>query len=92
MLITLLSESGHKKPKAKIVVKHPDILEVPEGKKFWQLPLSHYVKLVEKHGYREIARALTNLEVWNKRQHPEIAEKARDILERLKKKVAKKNK
>jgi len=92
MLITLLTESSHKKPKAKIVVKHPGVLEVPEGKKFWQLPMSHYIKLVDKYGYREVARALTNLEVWNKKEHPEIAQKARDILTKLKKHVAKKQK
>jgi len=88
MLIELLTEA-RRRPKVKIVVKHPGILEVPEGKHFWQLPLKHYENLVKKHGYRAIARALTNLEVWNRRKHPEIASRARSILERLKKRVRK---
>ena len=52
----------------KIKTKNPGILEVPEDKKFWQLPLTHYEKLVDKKGYAKIIRALTNLEVWKVRK------------------------
>lgn len=74
---------------AKIKTKNPGILEVPENKKFWQLPLSHYEKLVDKKGYTKIIRALTNLEVWNKNDDPKISKKASDIADKLKKKYKK---
>lgn len=73
----------------KIKAKNPGILEVPEDKKFWQLPLSHYEKLVDKKGYTKIIRALTNLEVWNKNDDPKISKKASDIADKLKKKYKK---
>lgn len=73
----------------KIKTKNPGILEVPEDKKFWQLPLSHYEKLVDKKGYAKIIRALTNLEVWNKNDDPKISKKASDIADKLKKKYKK---
>lgn len=72
-----------------IKTKNPGILEVPEDKKFWQLPLSHYEKLVDKKGYAKIIRALTNLEVWNKNDDPKISKKASDIADKLKKKYKK---
>lgn len=72
-----------KKPKVKLQVKHPGLLEVPEGKNFWDLPLSHYKKLVKKYGYAAVAKALTNLEVWNRKREPEIAKKAKEIREKL---------
>ena len=67
-----------------IEVKHEGILEIPEDKKFWQLPLKHYKNLVEKKGYQKIIRALTNLEVWNKNDNPEISQKASNIADKLK--------
>ena len=73
----------------KIKTKNPGILEVPEDKKFWQLPLSYYEKLVDKKGYAKIIRALTNLEVWNKNDAPKISKKASDIADKLKKKYKK---
>lgn len=63
----------------KIPVKHEGILEVPEGKNFWDLPLSHYKDLVKKHDWESISRALANLETWNKEDDPDIAKKANKI-------------
>ena len=77
------------KKSVKIDVENPGVLEVPEGKKFWQLPLSHFEKLVDKKGYAKVIRALTNLEVWNKNDDPEISKKASDIADKLKKKFKK---
>ena len=82
MLIDYLLES--KKPKVKIKVKHPGELEVPEGKHFWQLPIKHYVNLAKRIGYAKVAKALTNLKVWNRKKHPDIAAKADKILTKLK--------
>lgn len=69
----------------KIKTKHPGILEVPEGKNFWDLPLKHYKDLVDKKGYAKVIRALTNLEVWNKNDDPDISKKASKIADDLKK-------
>jgi len=66
-----------------IKVKHPGILAVPEGKKVDQLPFSHFEALVKKHGYDSIAKALTNLEVWNKDRDPKLARWAKSTRERL---------
>lgn len=82
--ITFLKEA-----KAKIKVEHPGILEVPEGKYFWELPISHYEKLIKKKGYRAIIRALTNIEVWNKNRNPIISAKAKKIIVALQKKFKK---
>ena len=70
--------------KVKIKVKHPGILEVPEGKEVDELPFSHFAALVKEHGYDEISKALTNLEVWNREREPELADWAKDMRERLK--------
>lgn len=72
-----------------IKVKHEGILEIPEDKKFWQMSLKHYKNLVEKKGYQKIIRALTNLEVWNKNDNPEISQKASNIADKLKKEFKK---
>lgn len=69
----------------KIKTKNPGILEVPEGKNFWDLPLKHYKELVDKKGYAKVIRALTNLEVWNKNDDPDISKKASKIADDLKK-------
>ena len=67
-----------------IKVKHEGILEIPEDKKFWQMPLKYYKDLIKKKGYQKIIRALTNLEVWNKNDNPEISKKASNIADKLK--------
>jgi len=85
MLMKVLLESSNK-PTTKITVKHPGELEIPEGKNFWNMPLKHYVNLCKKNGYINIVKALTNLERWNKKKHPNIAAKASKIIESLKKK------
>lgn len=72
-----------------IQVKHEGILEIPEDKKFWQMPLKHYKNLVQKKGYAKIIRALTNLEVWNKNDNPDISKKASNIADKLKKEFKK---
>ena len=84
MLLNLLSEQARGKRRPKIEIKHPEVLEIPENKKFWQMPLKHFIALAKKKGYAPIARALTNLEVWNRKKHPEIAERAKNIRLRLK--------
>lgn len=70
----------------KIKVKHADLLEVPEGKKFYNLPFKHFVKLVDEKGYEKVIRALNNLVVWHKEEDPEIGDKAKHIMDKLKNK------
>lgn len=69
-----------------IEIKNPGLLEVPDNKNFWELPISHYEKLVKAKGYQKIIQGLTNLERWNKKNHPDISKKASSIASKLKKK------
>lgn len=75
-----------KKEAANIDVKNPGVLEVPDGKKVDELPQSHFEKLVDKKGYAEIIRALTNLEVWNKDKNKSLSSWASNMADKLKKK------
>ena len=70
--------------KVKIRVKHSDLLEIPKGKKFYNVPFKHYVELVNRKGYSQVARALNNLVIWHKDEHHEIGSKAQAILDKLK--------
>lgn len=71
---------------ANIDVKNPGVLEVPDGKKVNELPQSHFEKLVDKKGYAEVIRALTNLEVWNKDKNKSLSSWASNMADKLKKK------
>jgi hypothetical protein len=69
-----------------IKATHPGILEIPEGKHFYNIGLDHYIKLAKKKGKGAIMKALCNLERWNKNDNPELSKKARKIIDALKKK------
>lgn len=69
--------------KIKIPIKHPGMLEVPEGKDVEKLPLEHFKKLVVKKGFAEISKSLINLKVWMKKTKPEISKWADDTQEKL---------
>lgn len=84
MLLNTLLESKSKAPNVKINIKHPGELEIPENKKFWEMPLKHYINLCKEKGYVKIVKALSNLETWNKKKNPDIAVKASTIIEKLK--------
>jgi hypothetical protein len=62
-------------PKVKIPIKHPGVLEVPEGKDVENLPLDHFKDLVKKKGLSTISKALTNLIVWNREKNPTLSSK-----------------
>lgn len=74
------------KEAANIDVKNPGVLEVPNGKNIQDLPQSHFEKLVDKKGYAEVIRALTNLEVWNKDKNKSLSRWASSMADKLKKK------
>ena len=67
--LSILKEAGN----VKIPVKHPGVLEVPEGKDVEDLPYSHFAALAKKKGFGEISKALTNLHTWNKERDPKLA-------------------
>jgi hypothetical protein len=69
----------------KIPVKHPGVLEVPEGKDIENLGEDHFKALISKKGWEEISRALTNLHVWNKDRNPSLAAWANSMQGRLSK-------
>ena len=70
-------------PQVKIPVKHPGVLEVPEGKNVEDLPYAHFAALAKKKGFGEISKALTNLHTWNKDRDPALASWANKTQERL---------
>lgn len=72
-----------------IPVKHPGVLEVPEGKNVDDLPMSHFEKLANKKGLGKITKALNNLQVWNKKKNPELAKWADSMIDKLNKKLKK---
>jgi hypothetical protein len=67
-----------------IKVSHPGVLDIPDGKNFWEMPLSHFIGLGKSKGKAEIMKALCNLERWNKEKNPEESKKARIIIDKLK--------
>lgn len=73
------------KPKVKIPVKHPGMLEVPEGKDVESLPYSHFLALAKRKGYGSIAKALTNLIVWNRKKNPTLSKWADRMQNKLQK-------
>jgi len=79
--IALIIEAGDTED---IKVKHPGILDIPAGKKFYQMPLKHYIDLARRKGKAAIMRGLSNLARWNKSKAPDLASKARDIIDKLK--------
>ena len=69
--------------KVKIPVKHPGVLEVPEGKDVESLGEDHFKALIDKKGWEEISKALTNLHTWNKDKNPSLASWANGMQEKL---------
>jgi len=67
-----------------IKIKHPGILNIPDNKYFWQMPLKHYINLAKEKGKKAIMTALLNLERWNKKKNPDISKKASNIIDKLK--------
>lgn len=67
----------------KIKVKHPGILNVPEGKSVQDLNYSHFKILVDEHGFSAISKALVNLEVWNKENNPDLSMWAKNMRDKL---------
>lgn len=72
-----------KKKDVKIEVENPGLLEVPEGKKVYDLPVSHFKKLIDKKGREKIIRGITNLEIWSKNDDPKIASWAKKMKKSL---------
>ena len=70
-------------------VKHPGVLEVPEGEDIESLSLSHFVNLAKKKGRSTIVKALMNLYRWNKNDDPKLSAWAKDMQEKLSAKLEK---
>jgi len=78
-----LKQMTTREQKVKIPVKHPGMLEVPEGKDVEDLGEDHFKSLVKKKGWEEISKALTNLHTWNKDRDPKLAGWANKMQEKL---------
>lgn len=72
-----------------IEVKNKGILEVPEDKNVDELPMSHFEKLVKKHGLSKITKALNNLQVWNRNDDKELSKWTGNMIDELTKKYGK---
>lgn len=72
-----------------IEVKNKGILEVPKDKNVDDLPMSHFEKLVKKHGLSKITKALNNLQVWNKNDDKKLSKWAGNMIDKLTKKYGK---
>ena len=83
------SKSRLKEQDVEIEVKNKGLLEVPENKNVDDLPLSHFEKLVKKHGLSKITKALNNLQVWNKNDDKKLSKWAGDMIDKLTKKYGK---
>lgn len=73
------------KEKAEVKVKNPKILDVPNNKNFYQMPLKHFIGIAKKKGVSAVQKALANLERFNKNKNPDVSKKASDIIDKLKK-------
>ena len=67
----------------KIPVKHPGVLEVPEGKNVEDLGVGHFKALIKKKGWGKISKALINLKVWNSKKNPTLSAWADKMQEKL---------
>lgn len=63
-----------------------NLFELPDDKKFWEVPVSHFEDLVKRKGRVLIEGALINLRIFNSNNNPEISKKAEDLRLVLKKK------
>lgn len=67
-----------------IEVKHKGVLSLPKDKKFYEVPLKHYIDLAKRIGKSKVMNALNNLVRWNKNKNPELSSKAKNVVDRLK--------
>jgi len=67
----------------KIKVKHPGILEVPEGKSVRSMSEKHFKELIKRKGWAPISRALMNLVRWNKNRDESLSHWAHGMQKKL---------
>ena len=80
-LIETVSEEAAPKD---IKVTNPGVLEIPEGKKFEDMPNGHFEKLIKSKGQKAVMLALLNLERWNKDKNAPVASRARALIDKFK--------
>lgn len=76
-----------KEENTEIEVKNPGVLEVPKGKNVEDLPIKHFVNLANKKGLATVTKALNNLQVWNKNKNKPLSKWARDMIDKVTKRV-----
>lgn len=75
----IINENRISEQTANIKAENPGLLEVPKDKSVDELPVSHFKKLIDKKGRNAIIRGITNLEIWNKNDDPELSKWAKDM-------------
>ena len=73
------------KEKVEVKIKNPKILEIPDNKNFYQMPLKHFISVAKRKSKGAVQKALVNLERFNKNKNPGVSKKASDIINKLKK-------
>ena len=83
-----LSENPTLSEKVAVKVKTPGITKLPKDAwNEWGVKdlVIHFIKIAKKKGKPAMAKAIMNIERWNKNQNPELADKARSVMDALKK-------
>lgn len=70
-------------------IKNPGLLEVPDGKKVTDMPVSHFVALAKTKGKDKIIRGLLNLYSWNIKKNKTLSDWAKDMKEKVSKELDK---
>lgn len=79
----IINENRITEQTANIKAENPGLLEVPKDKSIMDLPVSHFKDLIDKKGRNAIIRGITNLEIWNKNDDPEISRWARNMKSKI---------
>jgi hypothetical protein len=67
-----------------IKVENEGILEIPEGKSFSDMPMSHFISLAKKIGKGPVSKAINNIARFNENKNPSLAKKASSMMDSLK--------
>ena len=67
-----------------IKVENEGILEIPEGKSFEDMSMNHFISLAKKIGKGPVAKAINNLNRFNKEKNPSLSKKASSMMDSLK--------
>jgi hypothetical protein len=83
-----VSEEPTLSEKVMVKSKNLGITELPQGAwDDWGMKdlVAHFIKIAKEKGKSAMSKAILNIERWNKKQNPKLADKARSVMDALKK-------